>query len=195
MSSDLRKRRYLWSLGDWWSLMRECVSYPSPDTFSRVIGLTRRPLSREAAFLPDDPRLELNSGFDLSNEDEVKEKLEDVKDINGVTHVYLASMRPTEVHTRSFDIGDEWVMAQRDYWATWVHENGLTEDALEGTTWDILTIAMSLHIRTDYDLSANREIGFPETLKPAEGYILALERMKSVKILPQEHGFLGGPCR
>lgn len=69
--------------------MRECLSYPSKDTFSRVIGLTNRPLSKEAACVPDDPRLEIHTGLDLTNEDQTKQKLESIDNIGDVTHVYF----------------------------------------------------------------------------------------------------------
>ncbi|RSL43304.1 hypothetical protein CEP51_016379 [Fusarium floridanum] len=74
-----------------WALMRECLSFPSTETFSRVIGLSHRPLSKEAAHLPNDPRLELHSGLDLTNRDQTKEKLGSVPGIDDVTHVYFVA--------------------------------------------------------------------------------------------------------
>lgn len=69
--------------------MRECLSYPSKGTFSRVLGLSNRPLSREAANLPDDPRLEIHTGIDLLDKDQTRQTLETIPAINEVTHVYF----------------------------------------------------------------------------------------------------------
>ena len=73
-----------------WAIVRECLSYPSSDTFSRVIGLTNRPLAKEALLLPnDDRRVELYDGMDLSlGVDYVVEKLKGIKGIEEVSHVY-----------------------------------------------------------------------------------------------------------
>lgn len=74
--------------------MRECLSHPSTNasnTFSRVIGLTNRPLSNEASLLnAADKRWELHSGMDLEQDvDAVAEKLKAIQDIDQVTHVYF----------------------------------------------------------------------------------------------------------
>ncbi|KAL2688931.1 hypothetical protein Neosp_002981 [[Neocosmospora] mangrovei] len=61
------------------------------ETFSRVIGLSHRPLSKEAARLPNDPRLELHNRLDLTNRDQTKEKLGSVPGIGNVTHVYFVA--------------------------------------------------------------------------------------------------------
>ena len=75
-----------------WALMRECLQYPSPDTFARIIGLTNRPLKAEDALMPERPgRWELHSGMDLSKGvDVVKEQLKAIASIEEVTHVYFA---------------------------------------------------------------------------------------------------------
>lgn len=76
--------------------MRECLRYPSKQTFSRVIGLSNRPLSREAAHVPDDPRLEIHSGLDLTDGNQTNEKLGSIPNIGDVTHVYfVGEFRPT----------------------------------------------------------------------------------------------------
>lgn len=49
-----------------WSLMKQCLSYPTPTTFSRVTGLCNRPVDKKKLFLPDDPRLDIVSGIDLT---------------------------------------------------------------------------------------------------------------------------------
>lgn len=74
--------------------MRQCLSHTSSDssnTFSRVIGLTNRPLSKEASLLnAEDKRWELHSGIDLEEDvDAVAEKLKVIQDIDQVTHVYF----------------------------------------------------------------------------------------------------------
>ncbi|KAH7018768.1 hypothetical protein EDB80DRAFT_699362 [Ilyonectria destructans] len=74
-----------------WSLMRECLSYRTKHTFSRVIGLSNRPLSREAACIPDDARLAIHTGLDLTNQSSTCQKLETIPDIRDVTHVYFVA--------------------------------------------------------------------------------------------------------
>jgi len=72
------------------ALCEQLLVYPDKTTFSKITGLTNRPLSIEDAYLPKDERLVLVSGIDLSDpEDEVKKVLkEKVKDIEKVTHVF-----------------------------------------------------------------------------------------------------------
>lgn len=76
-----------------WAILQECLIYPTKTTFSRVIGLTNRPLDAKDALMPsDDKRWELHSCFDLTKGvDTVAEKLKGIKDIEGITHVYFAS--------------------------------------------------------------------------------------------------------
>ena len=81
-----------------WALLRECLIYPSPTTFSRIIGLTNRPLKREDMLLPTDQathsdRWQLYAGMDLSRGvDVATEKLGSVEGIGEVTHVFFAGM-------------------------------------------------------------------------------------------------------
>lgn len=75
--------------------MRECLDHPSTKSskiFSRVIGLTNRPLSNEDSLLDaGDKRWDLHSGVDLEQGvDAVAEKLKAIHDIDQVTHVYFA---------------------------------------------------------------------------------------------------------
>ncbi|KAL6409129.1 hypothetical protein AUP68_05499 [Ilyonectria robusta] len=74
-----------------WSLMRECLSHGTKHTFSRVIGLSNRPLSREATGIPDDPRLAIHTGLDLTNQSSTCQKLETIPNIRDVTHVYFVA--------------------------------------------------------------------------------------------------------
>jgi hypothetical protein len=76
-----------------WSLLRECLTYPTKDTFSRVIGLTNRPLNARDAMLPDDSRWELHSGMDLTKDvEDVVRLLKGIEGIEKTTHVYFACM-------------------------------------------------------------------------------------------------------
>lgn len=72
------------------SLCDKLLVYPTRDTFARVTGLTNRPLSVKDANLPNDPRLELVSGIDLTKsvEDVKRELKKKVKNVRNVTHVF-----------------------------------------------------------------------------------------------------------
>jgi nucleoside-diphosphate-sugar epimerase len=74
-----------------WAIMNNAVSYPSPNTFERIIGLTNRPLSIADSCLPQDPRIELHSGIDLSKKDTLIQRLQQVREIERITHVYFAA--------------------------------------------------------------------------------------------------------
>jgi hypothetical protein len=73
-----------------WAVTKCALSYPTPTTFDRVIGLTNRPLPLEKSGLPDDPRLELHSGVNLRGSlNEVLSQLQEkVPHLEDVTHVY-----------------------------------------------------------------------------------------------------------
>lgn len=73
-----------------WAVTKCALSYPSPTTFSRVIGLTNKPLPLEKSGLPQDPRLELHHGVDLRGtlEEVVAQLQEKVPNLEDVTHVY-----------------------------------------------------------------------------------------------------------
>ena len=72
--------------------MREALTYPSEDTFSRIIGLTNRPLSKGQAYIADDLRLEIENGLDLSDEVQTVERLKNIDGIDTVTHCYFVGM-------------------------------------------------------------------------------------------------------
>lgn len=59
--------------------------------FSRVIGLTNRPLSSARARLPEDERLELYSEINLLDREKSLLQLQHVPKIQEVTHVYYAA--------------------------------------------------------------------------------------------------------
>ncbi|KAK7442900.1 hypothetical protein Landi51_09448 [Colletotrichum acutatum] len=65
-----------------WALMCECLSYPSTATFSRVISLSKRPMSRKRARLQDDPRLEIHTGLDLTDADLPLQRLDAIPDVD-----------------------------------------------------------------------------------------------------------------
>ncbi|KIW10073.1 hypothetical protein PV08_11033 [Exophiala spinifera] len=74
-----------------WALVKECLSYPTPGTFSKITALSNRSLSTVDTQWPNDSRLQLDSGIDLTGPvDIVIETLkEKVEGIETVTHVFL----------------------------------------------------------------------------------------------------------
>ena len=77
------------------ALCMQLLEYPTKDTWSRITGLTNRPVTVKEAQLPEDPRLELVNDIDLSSSvDSVKDKLkEKVKNLETVTHVFYMGMK------------------------------------------------------------------------------------------------------
>jgi len=74
-----------------WAITNAALSYPTPTTFKRVVGLTNRPLSVKEAALPQDPRLHLYPGLDLSQDSQtITEYLSKIDNIGETTHVYFA---------------------------------------------------------------------------------------------------------
>lgn len=74
-----------------WAMCNNLLSYPTRTTFSRVIGLSNRPIDRATSLFPEDePRLEFYSGINLRGDlATVKAQLkEQVPDVQKVTHVY-----------------------------------------------------------------------------------------------------------
>ena len=74
--------------------MRECLAHSSPNgskAFSRVIGLTNRPLRKEDFLLDlEDKRWDLHSGIDLERDvDVVAERLKAIEGIDQVNYVYF----------------------------------------------------------------------------------------------------------
>ncbi|CAN9479384.1 unnamed protein product [Alternaria alternata] len=80
-----------------WSIVNAILNgYPSKDAFSRVTAMVNRPLTREMALWPDDPRLQIVSGIDLvkGTQEELEEQIkEKVKDVETVTQVYFYSYK------------------------------------------------------------------------------------------------------
>lgn len=74
-----------------WALVKEALTYPTPTTFNQVTALTNRPLFASDAHWPNDSRLRLASGIDLTGTvnmvvEALKQK---VQNIDTVTHVFL----------------------------------------------------------------------------------------------------------
>lgn len=74
-----------------WAIVNAILNgYPTKDAFSKVTALVNRPLSREVAQWPDDPRLQVITGIDLLKgtqeelEKEIKEKVPGVETVNQV---------------------------------------------------------------------------------------------------------------
>lgn len=74
-----------------WALTKEALSYPTVTTFSHVTALANRPLTIEGARLPNDERLQLASGVDLTGsvQDVVKALKDKVKHVDSVSHVFF----------------------------------------------------------------------------------------------------------
>lgn len=69
--------------------MNQCLSYPTPSTFARITGLCNRPVDKKNLFLPDDPRLNIVSGIDLTAPvetvvSELQKKVPGVEDVDVV---------------------------------------------------------------------------------------------------------------
>ncbi|KAL3458344.1 hypothetical protein BJX64DRAFT_266804 [Aspergillus heterothallicus] len=76
-----------------WSLMNQCLSYPSPTTFSRITGLCNRPTRKEDLFLPEDNgRINIVSGIDLTAPvDTVIRGLSKIEEISSVDVVFFCA--------------------------------------------------------------------------------------------------------
>lgn len=74
-----------------WSLLNQARTYPSSTTFKRTTGLTNRPFSLEQAQLPEDDRIQIVPGIDLTKSlDEVTSLLKSkVKDAETISHVFF----------------------------------------------------------------------------------------------------------
>lgn len=75
-------------------VVRELLEYPTRDTFQSVVGVSNRPMSREAARLPEDRRLQLVSGIDLTASPEnVTSAIQiSVPNADLITHAYFYGM-------------------------------------------------------------------------------------------------------
>ena len=73
--------------------MKEALEFPTSSTFSKITGLTNRPMSIEDSKLPLDQRLQLVSGIDLtgSADDVVLAMKQKISGIDIVTHVIFTA--------------------------------------------------------------------------------------------------------
>lgn len=67
--------------------MNQTLTYPTPTTFRRITGLCNRPLLKKDTLLPNDPRLDIVSGIDLTSSvegiiDQLKSKVEEVETVD-----------------------------------------------------------------------------------------------------------------
>lgn len=73
-----------------WALVKEALSYPDSTAFAKVTALTNRPLSLADSQWPDDRRLQLISGIDLTRPlADVIERLKEIPSIDTASHVFL----------------------------------------------------------------------------------------------------------
>lgn len=76
-----------------WAIVNAILnSYPSKEAFSRVTAMVNRPLTREMALWPDDPRLQIVSGVDLvkGSQEELEKQIKDkVTDVETVSQVFF----------------------------------------------------------------------------------------------------------
>lgn len=77
-----------------WAILNEITTYPTPTTFAKVTGLSNRPLTIEQAYLPQDSRLRLINGVDLTKPvPEVVQILrEKVEDAQTISHIFFTGM-------------------------------------------------------------------------------------------------------
>ncbi|PQE19246.1 3-oxo-Delta(45)-steroid 5-beta-reductase protein [Rutstroemia sp. NJR-2017a BBW] len=79
-----------------WALARECLKYPSEDTFNRVIALSNQRLLKEEFLLSetDASRLDLHAGIDLSkgvDDSDLQQQFSSISGIKETTHVYYTA--------------------------------------------------------------------------------------------------------
>jgi hypothetical protein len=73
-----------------WALVKEALCYPNPTAFAKVTALTNRPLSFSDSQWPEDKRLQLISGIDLTSPvADVVQLLKGIPSIETVSHVFL----------------------------------------------------------------------------------------------------------
>ncbi|CZR63447.1 uncharacterized protein PAC_13344 [Phialocephala subalpina] len=84
-----------------WAITNSALSYPTPTAFSRVVGFTSRPLSLKDLDFPSDPRLQLYSGLDLSQDaDTITKYLKKIENIDQITHHTYIEAGPMKVQSR-----------------------------------------------------------------------------------------------
>jgi hypothetical protein len=81
-----------------WSILNQALNYPTPQTFDRITGLCNRPLTKRDAQLPDDPRVNIVPGIDLTGsvESVTKALREKVESVDTVNIVYFCAYIQTD---------------------------------------------------------------------------------------------------
>lgn len=76
-----------------WAVTNQALQYPTKSTFGQVTALTNRPLSLEDSQLPNDPRLHLVSGIDLTGSvaSVVEGLTNKVKNSATISHVFFTA--------------------------------------------------------------------------------------------------------
>ncbi|KAK4897070.1 hypothetical protein LTR28_001772 [Elasticomyces elasticus] len=74
-----------------YAIVHALTTYPTPTTFSRIIGLTNRPLHRDVAQLPPDGRIEIYDGLNLLHREQVLMQLQAIPNIQSITHAYFCA--------------------------------------------------------------------------------------------------------
>ncbi|KIW01511.1 uncharacterized protein PV09_06989 [Verruconis gallopava] len=93
MSSEMHALVFGASGVSGWGVMNQLLSYPTPTAWTSIAGTTNRPLTASQALLPNDPRLSLVSGIDLTNPPSAiaKSLKEKVKHVDKITHVFFTA--------------------------------------------------------------------------------------------------------
>jgi hypothetical protein len=81
-----------------WALARECLTYPSEDTFSRIVALSNQPLNKEEFLISekDAARLDLHAGVDLGkgvDDSDLQQRFSSIAGIEKTTHVYYTGKK------------------------------------------------------------------------------------------------------
>lgn len=105
-----------------WAITRECLIYPSPSTFERVVAITKRPLEKSEFMVPDDQltRLELASDVDLTAGIEaVTARLRQIPGIESITHVFFTGKLFQDVMKQMFARLDTYWFGEYSIWRPW----------------------------------------------------------------------------
>ena len=84
-----------------WAIVRECLSHPSPSTFSRIVALSKKPLSKNDFLLPEEQtiKLETYGGIDLTAKlEELVDSFKKIPALNEITHVYYTGKYSSPGH-------------------------------------------------------------------------------------------------
>jgi hypothetical protein len=107
-----------------WAITNSALLYPTSTTLTRVVGLTSRPLSLKDSGFPSDPRLQLYSGLDLSQDAETSTQyLKKIDEIDEITHVYFAGKMVTVL----IQVSGNWLGGGGDL--AYVHQEWDDEDS------------------------------------------------------------------